>query len=326
MRPRPVSVVTTIAAASSSAKAIDRQKERVTMSEARTDKMHEDRIHGENGLDIFVRSWRPDTNARGVVVIVPGFNSHSGYYGWVAKQLTASGLAVYAVDLRGRGRSGGERFYVEKLGDWVSDVATVMALARSREPGLPVFLLGHSAGGVVSCLYALDHQAELAGFICESFAFQVPAPAFALAAFKGLSHIAPHAHVYHLENENFSRDPAVVRAMNEDPLIAGETQPIETAAEIVRADERLQSAFGRITLPLLILHGTADKVTSFAGSQTFYERAGSTDKTIKLYEGHFHDLLNDVDKESVIGDIKRWIAARLPAPSAVAPVREGVAS
>jgi acylglycerol lipase len=288
------------------------------MSQARTQTMTEERIQGAGGLGIFVRSWRPKTNARGVVVIVPGFNSHSGHYAWVAQQMTASGLAVYAVDLRGRGQSDGERFYVEKISDWVSDVGTVMALAKSREFGLPLFLLGHSAGGVVSCLYALEHQDELAGFICESFAFQVPAPDLALASFKGLSHVAPHAHVYHLKNEYFSRDPRAVQALNEDPLIAGETQPIQTAAEIVRADETLKSEFPRITLPLLILHGTADKATKFSGSQVFYEKAGSADKTLKLYEGHFHDLLNDIDKELVIADIKSWIALRLPATKSVA--------
>src|SRR5215470_9923731 len=118
------------------------------MSEVRAITMNEERIEGAGGLNIFIRSWRVGANARGVVVIVPGFNSHSGYYGWVAQQLTASGLSVYAVDLRGRGQSDGERFYVEQISDWVSDVGTVMALARSREPGLPVFILGHSAGGV----------------------------------------------------------------------------------------------------------------------------------------------------------------------------------
>src|SRR5262245_63999515 len=98
--------------------------------------MNEERIEGAGDLGIFVRSWRPQSNARGVVVIVPGFNSHSGHYAWVAEQLTASGLAVYAVDLRGRGKSDGERFYVESISDWVSDVEAVMALAKTRESGL----------------------------------------------------------------------------------------------------------------------------------------------------------------------------------------------
>jgi len=217
------------------------------MSEARTNTMNEERIEGQAGLNIFVRSWRPGTTARGVVVIVPGFNAHSGYYGWVAQQLAASGLAVFAVDLRGRGQSDGERFYVEKLADWVSNVGTVMALAKLREPGLPMFLLGHSAGGVVSCIYVLEHQAELAGFICESFAFQVPGPNFALTVLKGLSHVAHHAHILHLNNEDFSRDPRAVQAMNEDPLIAHEVQPTQTVAEMVRADERLKKEFPRIT-------------------------------------------------------------------------------
>jgi len=148
-------------------------------------------------------------------------------------------------------------------------------------------------------------------FICESFAFQVPAPDFALAVLKGLAHVAPHAHVLKLKNEDFSRDPKVVATMNADPLIAGESQPTETVAEMVRADERLKRDFPLVTLPILILHGTLDKAAKPSGSQRFYDTAGSADKTLKLYEGHFHDLLNDVDKEIVMKDIKGWIGARL---------------
>ena len=150
---------------------------------------------GVGGLGIFVRAWRPGLERpRGVVVISHGFNSHSGYYDWTARQLNAAGMAVYAVDLRGRGKSDGERFYVQSFDEYVSDVHTVTTHARAAHPALPVFVLGHSAGGVVSCRYALEHQAELAGLICESFAFQVPAPDFALAVFKGLAHVFPHAH------------------------------------------------------------------------------------------------------------------------------------
>lgn len=271
----------------------------------------EEKFEGTGELNIFFRSWRPAAKTRGVVVIAPGFNSHSGYYGWVADELVASGLVVYAVDLRGRGRSDGERFYIQKFSDYVSDVANLVKLAKAREPGLPVFLLGHSAGGVVACIYALEHQSELRGLICESFAHEIPAPDFALAVFKGLSHVAPHAHILHLKNEIFSRDPKAVQAMNEDPLIAHETQPTQTLAEMVRADERLKKEFPLITLPLLILHGSDDKATNPSGSKHFYERAGSTDKTLKLYEGGYHDLLNDLDKEVVMADIKNWIEVRL---------------
>jgi len=271
----------------------------------------EEMLKGESGLKILTRSWRPAGPARGVVAIVHGFNSHSGYYGWVADRLVAENLAVYALDLRGRGRSDGERFYVERMADYVNDLGTLMTAVKEREEARPVFLLGHSAGGVVSCLYTLEHQADLAGFICESFAFQVPAPDFALAVLKGLSHVAPHAHVLRLKNEDFSRDPAVVQRMNQDPRIANEVQPTLTVAEMVRADERLKLAFPTITLPILILHGTHDKATKPSGSQLFYDTAGSPDKTLKLYDGHYHDLLNDLEKDKVMADITRWIDAHL---------------
>jgi alpha-beta hydrolase superfamily lysophospholipase len=269
------------------------------------------RVEGESGLNIFFRSLRPKQETRAVVIIVPGFNAHSGYYAWVAEQLVAAGFAVYAVDLRGRGNSDGERFYVSDFEDYVSDVASVVALAKSREPGLPLFLLGHSAGGVVSCLYALEHQPEVAGLICESFAFQLPAPDFVLAVFKGISHLAPHAHILHLKNETFSRDPNVVQALNDDPLVGQETQPSQTMAAMVRADERVKQGFPLITLPVLILHGTLDKNAKPSGSQLFYDMAGSADKTLKLYEGSFHDPLNDLDKEVVMDDIKSWLNAQI---------------
>lgn len=271
-----------------------------------------ERVEEAGGLRIFFRSLRPKQELRAVVIIVPGFNAHSGYYAWVAEQLAATGLAVYAVDLRGRGNSDGERFYVNDFGDYVSDVASVVALAKSREPGLPFFLLGHSAGGVVSCLYTLEHQSEIAGLICESFAFQLPAPDFVLAVFKGIGHLAPHAHILHLKNETFSRDPNVVQALNDDPLVGQETQPSQTMAAMVRADERVKEGFPLITLPVLILHGTLDKNAKPTGSQLFYDMASSADKTLKLYEGSFHDPLNDLDKEEVMADIKSWLNARLP--------------
>jgi len=275
--------------------------------------MDQGSFEGVGGLKIFTRSWHPTSTPRAVVVIVHGFNSHSGYYQWVAEQFVNHDLAVYALDLRGRGQSDGERFYVQNFADYVNDVAAFVTMAKADHPELLVFLLGHSAGGVVSCIYTLEHQAELAGLICESFAHEVPAPDFALAVLKGLSHVAPHAHVLKLNNEDFSRDPKVVEFMNNDPLIAHEVQPTNTVAEMVRADERLKKEFPLITLPVLILHGSADKATKPSGSQRFYDTAGSKDRTLKLYEGHFHDLLNDLDKEVVMADIQQWIDDHIPA-------------
>lgn len=266
-------------------------------------------LEGDPGTRLAYREWGPASGARAVVVVVPGFNSHSGYYEWAGTRLVAEGYVTFAIDLRGRGASDGDRFYVRDLADYASDLGRLIVEVRQREPVLPLFLLGHSAGGVVACLYALDHQAELAGLISESFAQELPAPDFALAVIKGLSHLAPHAHVLRLKNEDFSRDPAVVEAMNEDALIAHEAQPTQTLAALVRADEVLKTRFGSLTLPLLILHGTADKAAKPSGSTHFFESAGSADKSLKLYEGGYHDPLNDLDREAVLGDIIAWLNA-----------------
>ena len=262
-------------------------------------------------VNIFFRSWLPEDAARAVVVICHGFNAHGGQYAWVAARLAERGFAVYAPDLRGRGRSDGERFYVEDIADYVDDLGGAIAIAKSRHPGLKIFLLGHSAGGVTGATYALENQAELAGFICESFAFQVPAPGFLIAAIKGLAHVAPHLGVLKLKNADFSRDPAVVAALDADPYIKDETQPAATVAALARADERLRDSFPAITIPLLILHGTDDHATVCHGSEFFHETAGSSDKTLNIYEGHYHDLLADLGKDSVMGDVLAWIDARV---------------
>jgi alpha-beta hydrolase superfamily lysophospholipase len=272
----------------------------------------EEDFTGAGGLHIHYRSWLPEGAPRAVVAICHGVNSHGGQHAWTAEQLVAEGFAVYAVDLRGRGKSEGERFYVEDVADYVADIGGVIAIAKERHPGLPVYLLGHSAGGVTACSYTLDHQSEIDGLICESFAFQVPAPGFLLSAIKGLSHVTPRLGVLTLKMKDFTRDPVALAALEADPLTKDETQPAATVAALVRADERLHDNFEQITLPVLILHGTDDHATVCRGSEYFHAHAGSADKTLKLYDGHYHDLLNDIGKEEVMADVLAWIEARLP--------------
>jgi len=261
---------------------------------------------------VFLRSWTPERSPRAVLVACHGFHAHGGHFAWAAEQFLSGGLTVVALDLRGRGRSEGERFYVEDIGQYVGDLASTIAVVRSRYPRIPVFLLGHGAGAVVTATYLLDKQAEIAGFICESIAFQLPAPGFALAAIKALSRLVPGLPVLRVRHEAFSREPRVVEALNTDALTAHERQPARTVAALVRANERLREQFPLIVLPLLMVHGTADKAAAFPGSQFLYHAAGSTDKTLKLYAGHYHDLLGDVGREEVVADMLRWIVDRLP--------------
>jgi len=272
--------------------------------------MVEETFSGSGGLELFARIWRPAGPTRATVVINHGFKSHSGLYDWPAQELTKRGFAVHALDMRGHGKSAGEPLFVEQIGDYVADLDLFVKRAKSREAGVPTFLLGHSAGGVVSCLYALEHQADIDGFVCESFAHEVPAPDIALAILKGVGRVAPHAHVLKLKDEDFSRDPAFVARMKSDPLVHQEGYPSQTVAELVRADERLKREFPNIVLPVLILHGSADRAAKPHGSQVFHERGGSSDKTLKIYDGYYHDLLNDTGKEVVLADIVEWLARR----------------
>ena len=280
--------------------------------------MHESSFKNAAGLNIFTRSCMPNGAPRAVIVLVHGFNAHSGYMIWAAEQFAARGLAAYALDLRGRGRSDGERFFINSFSDYTSDVDQLVAIARAAHPGLPIYVLGHSAGGVVASTYVFEHQDRLAGLVCESFALDVGVPDAAALLIKGISHLAPHLHIFTLKNEIFSRDPAVIAAMNADPLIANESQPAETSAELIKAAERLKANMPKYRVPILIIHGTADKATRYQGSEYFYEHAGSTDKTLKLYEGHYHDLLNDVGKEDVMADVQSWLDERIPAQAEAA--------
>jgi acylglycerol lipase len=281
------------------------------MSEQSVSVPREEIVASAGAPKIFLRSWRPAGKPRAIVVICHGFNSHGGQYLNVAEAFAAAGLSVYALDLRGRGKSEGERFFVSDVDEYVSDVAAVVKVAKGREPGLPVFLLGHSAGGVVSCCYAVDHQVELAGLICESFAYRVPAPGVALALLKVVSRFAPRLKTLKLRNRDFSRIPSVVQRLESDPLTANEQQPAMTMAAMIRANESLDHDLHLIHIPVLILHGTADKATLPAGSQRFYDRAETSDKNLKLYEGHFHDLLQDTGLELVMADILAWIDAHI---------------
>jgi alpha-beta hydrolase superfamily lysophospholipase len=292
------------------------------MSSAFANLAHESWFEGSAGR-IYARNWEPEGQPKASLVLCHGVNSHGGQYIRAGETFARRGYAASALDLRGRGRSEGERFYAESVDDYVSDLSLAIDAARARHPDLPLFLLGHSAGGVTAVAYALDHQNRIDGLICESFAFRVFAPNFALKLLEGASHFVPHAHVLKLKMEDFSRDPDWVAELLADPLTLDEVQPVATVAALARAGERFEREFGRITLPLLILHGTADKATRPDGSEQFHQAAGSADKTLKLYEGYYHDLLNDLGREQVFEDIDRWIETRLP--QAAVPSVEGMA-
>ncbi len=231
--------------------------------------MTEGSFEGLGGLRIFTRAWRPATQPRAVVLISHGFNSHSGEYSWVAEQLVADGYAVYALDLRGRGKSDGERFYVEtvrRLHERPRDARDAGEVARAGAAGVPARPQRGRRGRVPATRSTTRRSSP--GSSARASPTRCPRRTSRWRSSRGSRHVAPHAHVLKLKNEDFSRDPAVVAAKNADPLIANESQPTETVAEMVRADERLKKEFPHITLPVLIIHGTADKATKPAAART----------------------------------------------------------
>lgn len=267
-------------------------------------------FQSKNGEKVFYRNWKAKYDPKALVIIVHGLNSHSGYYKNFAEVLNQSNYEVFAMDLLGRGNSQGERYYIPDFNIIINDIDKMVNVAKAAYQNLPVFILGHSAGGVFADLYALHHQHKLKGLISESFAFQLPAPGFALFFIKMLAYIIPHKKLIQLKNEDFSRDMAVVDKMNNDVLLISEKQPAKTMQQLLHAGKVLKKGMKIINLPLLIIHGTADKATNYEGSRYFYDNVTSEDKELKLYEGHYHDLLNDYDKEIVTQDIIDWLNNR----------------
>ncbi|MDT3402020.1 alpha/beta hydrolase [Mucilaginibacter terrae] len=265
----------------------------------------------QKGQQVYYRNWVPEGKPKGIVLIIHGLNSHGGYYQNFAAELVDNGFEVYAMDLAGRGRSEGERYYIADYHNVFADIDVLMNIASAACPSKPVFLFGHSAGGVFASAYAIENQFKLQGLISESFAFKIPAPAFALAAIKFLARIIPHTRLVKLNNKDFSRDSSFVLKMDKDPLLDNEKQPAKTMQQLLLASEYLKQGMPAIKLPILILHGTADKATEPAGSDYFMKHASSAEKQLKLYEGHYHDLLNDRYNGIVSRDILHWLNQRV---------------
>jgi len=263
------------------------------------------------GQNIFYRYWKLNGKPKGTVLLVHGLNSHSGYYQKFALQINESNFDVYAIDLPGRGQSEGERYYISDYNEIIGVIDHLLNIAKAGDPTLPIFLFGHSAGGVFASVYALHHQNKLKGLISESFAFELPAPGFALVIMKLLGNIIPHKRLVKLNNADFSRDKSVVDTMQSDPLITNEKQPARTMQQLLLASDYLRKKMPEIKLPLLILHGMADRATKASGSKYFMEHVSSNDKQLKLYEGYYHDLLNDKFNGIVVGDIVDWLCERV---------------
>ncbi|MGH2857373.1 MAG: lysophospholipase [Solirubrobacteraceae bacterium] len=267
-------------------------------------------LTGIGGLALAWQRWAAPER-RALVVIVHGAGEHGGRYEHVAHRLVGEGFDVWALDHRGHGRSDGARALIDRVDHAVSDLDAFVVQASAAAAELPLFMLGHSMGAMIALRYCLSHQDRLAGLVLSG----------ALAALEGvsaplravgrlLSVVAPRAPLIAIEPALISRDPAVVEAYRADPLVHHGKLPARTAAEIADAVESFPGTVGAITLPTLIVYGTADALCPPAGSTMLGERIGADDLTVTAYEGLFHEVLNEPERERVIADVLGWLSAR----------------
>lgn len=266
-------------------------------------------FQGSGGVRLFEQAWLPSDSPRAVLVLVHGLRDHSSRYETIVRQLNEAGFAVYAFDLRGHGRSEGPRAFVRSFTEYVADLGTFVGRVRERQGKRPMFLLGHSMGGAIVTLFALSNPNTIQGFALSAPGLKVTDDVTPgrIRAVTFLAKIFPGAHIYRVANADFSRDPHVVEDMDRDPLIDQRPLPARLAVEFLGAMVQIQRRTRELTLPFLVMHGTGDRLTNPQGSRDLYQNASSSDKSLKLYDGLYHDLLHEPESARVCADLLDWL-------------------
>jgi len=270
-------------------------------------------FHNAAQTEIFYQSWRPATASKAALVLVHGVTEHSGRYDNVVNHFVPLGYAVYAHDHVGHGRSGGRRVDVERFAEFTDTLDVFVRQARAWQPETPLFLIGHSMGGLISVLYVLDYQPQLAGVVLSGPAVKPSTTLSPLVVKVGklLSRIWPTCRFYRLPSGGASRDPAVLEAYRNDPLKTPGRLTVRLGLEMFQAMQRVLPEAAQIALPLLIVQGEADRLVDPAGARQLYEAVSSSDKTLKRYPGLYHEVFNEPEHAQVLSDVEAWVEAQL---------------
>ncbi|HOH49540.1 MAG TPA: lysophospholipase [Candidatus Hydrogenedentes bacterium] len=281
-------------------------------------------MHSENafktgdGMELYAQQWVPESGIRARLVLVHGFGDHSSRYAHVAAHFNRAGIAVHAYDQRGHGKSPGRRAYVSRFDDLLADLDAFLAWSGDSLAGAPLFLMGHSMGGMVLTRYAQTRAIGAAGLVFSSpflgFTDDVPQILLKLAGI--LSAVFPGLPVGGVDNRGLSRLPDVVAAADADPLTFHGRVAARTGAQFYATIQAAEKDYGAISLPSLVLHGEADRVVPCAGGVRLFEGMGSGDKTLRLFPGGYHELWNDTDQEAFLREVTGWICARASAAAA----------
>ncbi len=267
-----------------------------------------------DGIELPLYRWRAAGTRRATVALLHGLAEHAGRYAALAERLNAAGIELLAIDLRGHGQAPGKRAHIDRFDDYLLDAEALLSVAA--RDGAPLFLMGHSMGGAIAALYAIERLPasghQLAGLILSSPALAPgrDVPRWMLTMSQIISRVWPGFPAMKIEPALLSRNPAIVEANRTDPLVHHGAIPARTGAEILLAMVRIEHGRAGLQVPLLVYHGTADKLTEPDGSRAFGQHAGSPDKTLTLHEGSYHETMNDLGRDRVIGELLAWIEAR----------------
>ena len=268
-----------------------------------------------DGMRLFYQYWKPEEPEQAVVILVHGINEHSDRYIHFVEHLLKRHFAVETFDLRGHGRSESpvKPTYVNQFEEYQEDLDLFLASVSERHPGIPVFLFGHSMGGTIATKLLIERSLSPAGLILSSAGLKVgeTTPGWLIKLSGVVSRLFPTLSTTKISPEKLTRNQDIVEQIKADPMYYSKGIPAKTGAELLKAMDTIQSGADKISLPLLVMHGGADTVTSVAGSKSFYEKASSEDKTLKIYENAYHEILNEPEKEQVMRDISSWIIEQI---------------
>lgn len=271
-----------------------------------------------DGLELYYQQW-PVENAKAAVVLVHGFGEHIGRYEHVAEALNAAGYDVTGVDHRMHGKSGGEpRGYLTDIDKVVDDLKLVWDKVKTENAGKPMFMIGHSMGGLIAACFAVRYQDEMRALVTSGAALvskdSFPAPLLSMGRF--LARFIPNLPTPKISSSQLSHDSNIGLAYDNDPLVYHGALKLGTLAAFAKAGTEALEKAPSLKLPLLILHGEADKVVPNATSKAFYNYAGSQDKTLKIYPNLYHEIYNELEKEEILKTVIEWLDSHLFAANA----------
>ena len=268
---------------------------------------------GAGGLPLYYQAWLPaDRQHRAVLINLHGLGDHSGLYPTIASHFPPRGIAVYAYDMRGNGRSPGQRAYLNAWREYRDDLHAFVSQVRTWDTGVPIFVLGHSLGGLVVLEYALQSPGGLAGVIAAAPSVgKVGVPPLLMALGRVMSRIWPRFSLeVGMDLSGLARDPAVVAKVLSDPLFH-RRGTARLSTEVTAAITRVQAQAVNFSVPLLILHGSDDRMVPPEGSREFFRKVRYPDREFREYPGAYHGLFADIGYQEVLRDLECWIEARL---------------